>query len=293
MTAVAATHALVAPAAEPRRPGMARAAWAFARWELAAQIQGRTLPAFTALFAMSTLAIAGAGLSASGSVTLQGFARTAVSLLQLVLWVVPLVALADAALAAAEGYDLETLAAQPVSRGTLVVGRALGRFLALAVALLAGLGVAGLVIAGSAGTGDGWRFAGLAGTTLALAAACVAVGTLAGVLARTRTRALAAAVGLWFGLTIGVDLAAVTFLATLPRAELSWSLTALLLLSPVDTARALAAGLFGAEAVAGPMGAALRRVLGPGGLALLAAGLVAWTTGALACAARLFAARDL
>ncbi len=275
------------------RPGSARAALALARYELAAQVRGRTLPAFAAAFALAALGIAVAGLAAGGSLTVQGFARTAVSLLQLVLWVVPLVALADAALAAADGYDLETMAAQPVARGTMVWGRALGRFAALAATLLAGLGAAGLVIAGAAGLGDAGRYVGLVAATVALAAACTAIGTLAGVLARSRLRALALALALWFILTIGFDLVAIAALSMLPRAELTWSLTALLLLDPVDAARALVAGLFGAEAIAGPMGAALRRVLGPVGLPVLAVGLVAWSVVPLALAARLFARRDL
>lgn len=279
--------------ATPAIPGRARAALALAKYELRAQVRGRTLPVFTAGFAIAAMGIALIGLSAGGDFTIQGFGRTAASLLQLVLWVVPLVALADTSLAAAEGYDLETLASQPVSRGTLVAGRALGRFLALAVALITGLGAAGLLIGGVAGSGDAWRFAGLIGVTLALAASMCAVGTLAGVLARSRTRALTLAVALWFALTVGFDLVVVAALTVMPRAELTWSLTGLLLLDPVDTARVLGAGLFSSDAIAGPMGAAMRRVLGPAGLAVLGAGLIAWTAVPLALAARLFSRADL
>ncbi len=283
----------LAPGTTSGAIGRLRAALALARFELSAQLRGRTMPGFAAGFALIALGLAVAGLSAGGRLSVQGFGRTGLSLLQFSLWIVPLVALLDAALAAAEGYDLELLVAQPVSRATFVTGRALGRFAALASALGVGYGIAGLAIASLAGPGDAWRYLGLVATMIALAAAAAATGTLAGVLARTRTRALGLAIGVWFVLTVGYDLVAIALLAMLPRAELTWSLSALLMLNPVDAARAIGAALFGADAIAGPMGAALRRVLGPGGLGLLGAALAAWVLVPLWLAGRTFARRDL
>jgi Cu-processing system permease protein len=293
VTAASSATVTAHPLRAAAPPGPIPAALALARWEVAGQLRGRTLPAVAVLLGLAALGIAATGLSAGGALTVQGFGRTAVSLLQLVLWVVPLIALADNAVAAAESYEMETLAAQPVGRGLLLTGRALGRFASLSAALLIGLGAAGLVIGSAAGPGDGWRYGVLMGAALGLAAATTALGTLVGVLARSRVRALATAIGLWLVLTVGFDLAAIACLSMLPRAELTWSLSGLLLLNPVDTTRALGAGLFGADALAGPMGAALRRVLGPAGLAVLGAGLLCWTVGPLALAARLFARRDL
>jgi Cu-processing system permease protein len=266
---------------------------ALARHEVRAEVRGRTVPIFAALFALAAMAIALTGMSAGGSVVVQGFGRTAISLLQLTLWVVPLVALTLSALAASEAYDLEAIAAQPVSRAALVLGGALGRWVAVSGSLLLGYGAAGLLIAGLAGSGDAWRFAALLATGLGLSAACVAVGTLAGVLARTRTRSLAFAALIWLVFSFGFDLLAIGALSILPRAELVWSLSGLLVLNPVAAARSLGLGLFGAEATAGPMGAALRMVLGPAGLAVLGAGLVAWAAVPLAVATRVFSGRDL
>ena len=281
------------PAANRSSRGRALALRALVRFEIRSELRGRTLPAFTIGFALLACAVALVGLSAGGTLTIQGFARTSVSLLQLSLWLVPLIALTTSAVAAADIYETEWLTAQPVSRGTLVVGRALGRMLGLGAALTIGYGLAGLLIAGGAGSGDARRFLGMLVAALALVTATTAVGTLAGVLARTRTRALGLAVGLWFVLVVGVDFAAIGLLSVMPRAELTWSLSALLVLSPVDAVRALGAALFDAEALAGPMGAALRRVLGPSGMALLATGLVLWTTVPLAVAVRLVNRRDL
>ena len=283
---------VVQPASQAGRRAM-HAAWAFARYELVADVRGRTLPLFATGFALAAMAVALAGLSAGGSLAVQGFARTGVSLLQLSLWLVPLIALTTSAVTAADGYEMELLAAQPVPRSTLLLGRALGRMAGLAAALATGYGLAGLIIAGLAGTGDALRYLAMVATALALVASMTAVGTLAGALARSRMQALAIALGTWFALVMGVDILAIGLLTLAPRAELTWTLSGLLLLSPVDTARALGTATFGAEAIAGPMGAALRRVLGPSGALILTAGLAAWVVVPLALAARVFTRRDV
>lgn len=63
--------------------------------------------------------------------------------------------------------------------------------------------------------------------------------------------------------------------------------------NPVDSARALGLGLFQADVVAGPTGAAPHRLLGGPGAALVLAGLVAWTVIPLRLAGRRFARHDL
>ena len=82
-------------------------------------------------------------------------------------------------------------------------------------------------------------------------------------------------------------------LAILPPREAGWGLSLLLLADPVDSARALGLGLFQADAIAGPTGAALKRVLGGWGAAVLVAGLCAWTALPLTIAGKRFARCDL
>jgi hypothetical protein len=61
----------------------------------------------------------------------------------------------------------------------------------------------------------------------------------------------------------------------------------------VDSARALAIALLQADLVAGPTGAAMRKVLGGWGIWAGGAALVGWTLGPLAGAARRFERMDL
>jgi Cu-processing system permease protein len=266
---------------------------ALLRFELAGARRSRALPLFAAGFGVLALAIAVVGLSAGGTLAVQGFARTSVSLLQVVVWVVPLLALLLGAASGAECHELEFLTALPYSRARLVTVRWAAWLIALGAGLGAGLGAAGVVIGALAGAADGWRYLALAGVSALLLSACLAVGVWIGIAARTRARALAVAIAAWFVLVVGVDLLAISVLAMLPARPAGWGLSLLLLADPVDSARALGLGLFRADVIAGPTGAALRRVLGGWGAAALIAGLLAWTAAPLYLAGRRFAKSDL
>lgn len=266
---------------------------ALTRFELAAARNGRTALLFAAGFALASIAIAVVGLSAGGTIAVQGFARTCISLLQLILWVVPLLALLTGAAAGAECYELEYIVALPLKRAELVISRWAAWLAALGAALFVGLGSAGIVIGLLAGTADGWSYVGLVAIAALLLSACLAVGLAIGVQLRNRARALAVAIGIWGVLVVGVDLLAIGLLAILPAGAATWPLSLLLVADPVDAARALGIGLFSADAVAGPTGAALRALLGGWGAAASVAGLLAWTAVPLALAARVLGRRDL
>ena len=266
---------------------------ALLRFELAAAARGRALTWIAAGFAVASLAIALSGLAAGGVVAVQGFARTAVSLLQLVVWAVPLLALLSGALAGADSHDLEFVAALPVSRRRLLVARWLAGLVGLGAAVLIGLGAAGVVLGVLAGGADAWRYVALVAVALLLLAGTLALGLWIGVAAGSRLRAVALAALAWLVLVVGVDLVAIALLALLPVEVGRWALTGLLLIDPVDSARALGLGLFRADVIAGPTEAALRRVLGGAGAWLLVVALFVWTAGPLALAARRFARQDL
>ena len=265
---------------------------ALLRFDWATARRGRLVPSFAAGFALASVAVALAGLSAGGAIVVQGFARTSVSLLQLTLWTVPLLSLLLGAVSGAECMEIEFLTALPLPRTHIVVSRWAAWTLALSAALVTGFGAAGVVIGLLAGAADVVRYLALIGVATLLVSASLAVGLWIGVVARNRARAVGFAVLVWFVLLIGADLAAIGLLSVLPAQAATWSLVALLTANPVDAARALGLGLFQADVVAGPTGAALHRLLGGPGGVLLLAGLVAWTAVPLRLAGRRFAKQD-
>lgn len=262
-------------------------------FELSAAYRGRTTLLFAVGFALASVGVALAGLAPGGALAVQGFARTSVSLLQLVLWVVPLLGLATGALAGAECHELEFVVALPVRRERIVGARWAAWTIVLGACLAVGFGAAGLVIGALAGAADSGRYVALVGIAALLVAASLALGVWIGVAARSRARAVAIAVVVWFVLAVGVDLAAIAVLAILPARPAAWGLSLLLLADPVDSARALGLGLFQADAIGGPTGAALQRVLGGWGAWVLTVGLGLWTALPLALAGRRLARCDL
>ncbi len=266
---------------------------ALLRFELRAARRARTVPVFALGFAVASIVVALVGLSAGGVVAVQGFARTSVSLLQLVLWVVPMLALLTGAVAGAECHELEFIAALPVARRDMLFARWLAWTVALGAGMVIGLGTAGMVIGLLAGSADAWRYLRLIGVAGLTLAASQAVGLLIGVAARSRARAIAVAVVVWFVLVIGVDLGAIGVLAIFPPSPAGWGLSVLLMADPIDSARVLGLALFQTDVVAGPTGAALRRVLGGWGAWALLIGMLAWTIGPLLIAGRRLTKSDL
>jgi len=158
-------------------------------------------------------AIAFAGLAlllswlslSSGGIGYTGFAsfgRTAASLVNLVLLMVPLMGLTIGAGSLAgerERGTLHYLLSQPVNRAEVLLGKYLGLAAALLGALALGFGLSGLVIAGQGGQTDAAAYALLAAFAFALALGMLSLGFLISVLAHKATVATSLALFLWLG----------------------------------------------------------------------------------------------
>ena len=257
-------------------------------------LAGRLVQGLGGLFAVMALAIAVAGLAASGQIMVQGFTRTAVSLLSLALYLLPLVGLVLGAHAfGVEDGGTELLLAQPIGRRTVLLGRAAGLAAVLGLIAAIGFGLAGAVVLTTAGP------AGLLGYLLTAAGAVVvglaglALGILLGVSSRRRLTALAKALVAWVVLAVLFDFAAIAILQFIGDGEPGPLLLALLAANPIDGMRALGLVGLGADVLLGPTGAALTRLLGPaGGGALVAASLIGWCVLPLALATRIFRLKD-
>ena len=263
------------------------------RFELALARRSRMVVLFSIGFALGTGVLALTGLSSGGVVAVQGFARTTMSLMQLVLWIIPLVGLLIGATIGAESLELEFQVSLPAARAEILAARWLVWVFVLGGAITIGLALSGLLMSATAVAGDEWRYLRLIGVSNILLAATLSIGLLLGLLARSRIRAMAFAITGWIVMVVGFDLIAIGALAILPRGQAGWPLTTVLMLNPADAARSLAIGLLQADVVSGPTGAALRKVLGGWGLWMLALSLLGWTAFPLYAGARRFRRLDL
>ena len=262
--------------------------------EYRSALASRLVQGFGAVFALLAVAIAVAGLAASGQLLVQGFTRTAVSLLSLALYLLPLVGLVLGAHAfGVEDGGTELLLAQPIGRGSVLLGRTAGLAAALTLVAVLGFGLAGTVVLLGAGAAGAAGYLLVAGGSTLVGLAGLALGVLLGVRARRRLTAVAMAMVAWVVLALLFDFAAIALLQFTGDGQPGPLLIALLAANPIDGMRAIGLVSLGADVLLGPTGAALSKLMGPsGGATLVAAALAAWCVVPLALAARVFSRRD-
>ena len=269
-----------------------------ARQELLLAARSRWTLVFAAVFALLALGVSASGYILSGGYGFQDFARTSASLLQLVVLVVPLASLLMGVLALApERGTAELLFSQPVSRRTILVGKLLGLFVALAAAELVGFGLAGILVFSTAGDEGGGGYALLVASAMLLTAAFLAIAALvaAGAVGRKRTRALAVALVVWFAAVILVDLTTLGVASLLPSTAASRLLVLSVLANPAGAVRTGALlGIEGTAAFGSASLAFLRFTRGPAGAAATAGSTIqAATERARRTAARRLSRVDL
>jgi Cu-processing system permease protein len=272
--------------------------WLCARSELALATRSRWTQIFAVVFAVLALSVAWSGYVLSGGYGVQDFARTSVSLVQLVLLLVPLTSLLFGVLGLLpEGGAAELLFSQPVARRTILLGRLLGLFVALASAQAIGFGLAGLVIFTRAGEHGVLAYLTMIGISWLLTAIFLGLAALigAGNLRQRRTRAMATALVAWFVLVILFDVVVLAVASFLSSGDASRTLIVAVLVNPVDAARTAALlAIEGTSAFGAASLALLRFTGGPGGAAAMLLGsLAAWLVIPTLLAARRLARTDI
>lgn len=261
----------------------ARAFWSVlrlcAREERTLAVRSRWTQIFATVFAALALSVALSGYILSGGHGVQDFARTTVSLVQLVLLLVPLTALLIGVMALLPDRGAaELLYSQPASRAAIQLGKMLGLLEALLAAQAVGFGASGLVIYGQSGGEGVGSFVALAVAAAVLTAIFLALAALiaAGQVGHRRSRALAIGLVTWFVLVVLFDVVAIAVASVLRSGHASRLLIVAALVNPVDAVRTGALLLIEGTAAFGASSLALLRFThGPAGAAWLIAGSIA------------------
>lgn len=180
-----------------------------AQRELREAVTSRWFLLYTLAFAVLGLGVSYVSAASSGGSGLAGFGRTTAGLINLVLLIVPLMALTSGAGTIASDRErgmLAYLMAQPVSRLEILLGKYIGLAGALFACLCMGYGACAAVLTFK---GEGTRVASLAwliGLSMGLALAMLSVGVLISVMARKASVAVGTAVFLWLTLVFVTDL---------------------------------------------------------------------------------------
>ncbi len=284
--------AVSAPAA-PRAGRLARVR-VIAREEFLRAIEARWLFGFATLLAALVLGLSFFGLAQGREVGFQGFARVTLSLMNLVLFIVPLTGLMLGVTSLTGGSGaLPLLLAQPVGRGEVLVGKLLGLGSALTASQAVAFGGGGMVVAFSAGADQLPGFVALAALSVTLGWLTISAALCIAVVWPDRLKAMSVALALWLLMVVAYDLVVLGATSILRGVELQTVLFPALLLNPVDLARVLTTLAVGSGALFGPTSAVLMKMFGSGaGIALGAGVLLVESVVPMLLAVRVFAKRD-
>ena len=247
----------------------------------------------SALFALLSVSLSFLGLSGLGSLGIAGFGRTAASLLNLVLLIVPLMGLLLGAMSVAgerEQGTLITLLAQPVTVGEVFIGKYLGAAAALSTTVLLGFGASGLVIARYAGPSQIGEYLSLVAFTVLVGLVYLSLGFCVSIFTRRNATAVGIALFVWFVFIFLSDLGLMgtAIVLKLTPGELFW----LVLANPAQSFKLAVMGTLQKSLESfGASGLYAAELFGRWLVVVLSAVMLAWILAPLSAAFLYFKAR--
>ena len=250
-----------------------------ARQELTVNIRNRWTLIFAGVFSALVLAISYFGLATAGAIGFQGFARTSASLLNLVLYVIPLVALTMGTLSfTSDAGANELLYAQPVSRVDVMLGKLAGLFTSIVTATFIGFGLAGIIIGLKGGTEGASRYPIVIVFSLLLALIFLSLSALISVVCKRKTKAFGLSVFVWFFFVLFYDLLVIGSTFLFKERTANNLIFGSLFGNPVDIVRVSCLMLLNGKDIFGSAGASLLKFTGgeATGLTVLVLALAFW-----------------
>jgi Cu-processing system permease protein len=206
--------------------------------------------AVAVIFALFALAIAYFGTAQQGAVGFHGIDVTIASLVSLVIYLVPLIAMIlgyDAIIGEKELGSLDLLLSMPITRFEILLGKYLGLSAALASATIIGFCAGLLPLAAQLNSNDLYHYAGFVFSAALLGMAFLSLSLWLSVVATDRMRASGMAIAMWFFFVLIFDLLMMGMLVVSNGALGSSLFAGLLMLNPADVFRLL--NIFGSEQV--------------------------------------------
>jgi len=233
---------------------------------------------YVVVFAVLSLALAWLGMTGLGDYGLAGFGRTAASIINIVLLIVPLMGLTLGAISLAGERERNTLLyllAQPVTQLEVMLGKYLGLGIALFSALIFGFGISGILIAIKGGSAEIKLYSLMVLLAFLLALVSLSLGFLISSTVRKGSTAVSIALFIWLLLLVFGDLG---LMGTAMVLKLGVSqLLTLTILNPMQIFKIAAIlNLRGNLEVLGPAGIFALRTYGAQLMPVLVSILLAW-----------------
>ena len=215
---------------------------AVAAKEFRDRLRNRWVLAVAVVFTVFSLLITYFGSAAQGQIGPRSIELTIASLVSLVIYLIPLIALLlgfDAIVGERERGSLDLLLALPITRLELLLGKYLGLAGALTLSTVSGFALVALLLYQRFSWAGLYHYAGFVLSSVLLGLAFLSLAVLLSVLARDRTRASGLAIALWFALVLVFDLLLLGLLVATGGQFGGQVFAYLLLLNPADIFRIL------------------------------------------------------
>jgi Cu-processing system permease protein len=219
-----------------------RQVFTVAHKELRDRLRNRWVLAVALVFTAFALVITYFGGAQQGAVGLRSIEFTIASLVSLVIYLIPLIALLlgfDAIVGERERGSLDLLLALPITRFELLLGKYLGLAAALTLSTLAGFGLVAALVVAQTGTAGLEPYVGFMFSSVLLGLAFLSLAVMLSVFAGDRTRASGLAIAMWFFFVLVFDLLLLGLLVVSGGETGSDWFPYLLLLNPADVFRIL------------------------------------------------------
>lgn len=206
------------------------------------RMRNRWVLAVALVFTVFSLVITYFGGAQQGTVGLRSIEFTIASLVSLVIYLIPLIALLlgfDAIVGERERGSLDLLLALPITRLELLLGKYLGLAAALTLSTLAGFGLVAVLLYRQFSWAGLFHYGGFMLSSVLLGLAFLSLAVLMSVIARERTRASGLAIALWFFFVLVFDLLLLGGLVATGGSYGGEAFAYLLLLNPADVFRIL------------------------------------------------------
>lgn len=264
-----------------------RPIYLIARREFLDAVRNRWFFFFAILFIVLDSTVSYSGIVSGRDNT---FLKPAVSLLNLVLILVPLMALimgANSFTGAKESWEL--LLIQPISRKEAMLGKYIGLGTVITATILLGFGSAGVILILNIGYSEISHFLFLILLSVLLSLIFLSIASLASVILGEKAKSIGISFILWFWFVIIYDFIFIGL--TLVLGEV---IVVLLFLNPADLVRTALLTSIGNAALVGPAGAVLNKTLGTStGIILSLAALLIWLLIPLILALLIFERKDI
>ncbi len=206
------------------------------------RMRNRWVLAVALVFTVFSLVITYFGGAQQGQIGLRSIEFTIASLVSLVIYLIPLIALLlgfDAIVGERERGSLDLLLALPITRLEILLGKYLGLATALTLSTTAGFSLVAVLLYQQFSWGGLYHYIGFMFSSVLLGLAFLSLAVLISVIARERTRASGLAIALWFFFVLVFDLILLGVLVATGGAYGGDIFAYLLLLNPADVFRIL------------------------------------------------------